>query len=381
MSDVPPEEAPEERAARLARLKELWSKADPYIAVVAFVGGFGWDALTLVRIDRLVDNLLLLSYLLLLSGLLVVEHRVSRAPERWPRLAARSDWITYAAQFLVGGLFSAYLVFYTRTVSMIRTLPFIAALAILMFANEFLSDRVRAAWQRLLVYFLCAFNVLLFFIPISTGWPGPGLLEAALGGALVLTTLVGSAMHAGNADPAGRPTWKVLTDLGQGWVAVALVILGMDHYGLIPPVPLALMGGGVFHKVERVSEGYQLSYEEPPWYLPYQQSDSVIRWQPGEAAWCFSSVFAPSGMELQLFHVWDWLDPSTERWVQRDRIRLEIRGGRDGGFRTYSRKRHLVDGGWRVRVVDETDREVGAYHFEVIAGPHEPPALITAIYD
>src|SRR5688572_3528441 len=101
----------------LSRLRELpWrdlkARYEPSIAVVAFLGGFAWDALTLVRIDRLSDLLFLAAYLAALSLLLVLEARVEAQPEHWPQLAPHHPRLVYASQFLFGGLFSAQLVFY-----------------------------------------------------------------------------------------------------------------------------------------------------------------------------------------------------------------------------------------------------------------------------
>jgi hypothetical protein len=58
--------------------------AKPFMPPVFFFSGVGYDTLTLTRIDRLQDNLLLLIYLLLLGVLIVLTGRlgVEPAPER-----------------------------------------------------------------------------------------------------------------------------------------------------------------------------------------------------------------------------------------------------------------------------------------------------------
>ena len=54
-------------------------------------------------------------------------------------------------QFLLGGLFSAYAVFYSRSATLTGTGSFSACLVVLLVANEFLRDRLSNL--RLLVSF------------------------------------------------------------------------------------------------------------------------------------------------------------------------------------------------------------------------------------
>ena len=53
--------------------------AKPFMSPVFFFSGVGYDTMTLTRIDRLQDNLLLLIYLLLLGVLIVLTGRLDRA--------------------------------------------------------------------------------------------------------------------------------------------------------------------------------------------------------------------------------------------------------------------------------------------------------------
>lgn len=52
---------------------------------------------------------------------------------------------------------------------------------------------------------------------------------------------------------------------------------------------------------------------------------------------CATAIWAPQGVHERLYHVW------RQNGVERDRIELEIEGGREKGFRTWSRKRNFGD--------------------------------------
>src|SRR5215210_6763664 len=95
----------------------------PFMPAVFFFSGVTYDTLTLTRIDRLQDNLLLLIYLLILGVLIVLTGRlgIEPAPDRahLASLSPLAQWVlharpyyTHAVQFLMGGLFSAYAIFY-----------------------------------------------------------------------------------------------------------------------------------------------------------------------------------------------------------------------------------------------------------------------------
>src|SRR5688572_23232189 len=62
----------------LARFQTILAK--PFMPAVFFFSGVAYDTLTLTRIDRLLDNLLLLVYLLLLGLLIILTGRLGIEP-------------------------------------------------------------------------------------------------------------------------------------------------------------------------------------------------------------------------------------------------------------------------------------------------------------
>ena len=99
----------------VARLRSAFS--NPLLPPVFFFAGVGYDTLTLSRIDRLQDNLILLLYLVLLGVLIILTGREEfQAGERefWESQSGVLRWLgraqpyyPMAMQFLLGGLFSA----------------------------------------------------------------------------------------------------------------------------------------------------------------------------------------------------------------------------------------------------------------------------------
>ena len=52
-----------------------------FLPAAAFFSGFLWDSLTLTRIDRLIDTMILMVYLMLLGVLIALVNVIDRAPE------------------------------------------------------------------------------------------------------------------------------------------------------------------------------------------------------------------------------------------------------------------------------------------------------------
>src|SRR6185503_9530675 len=98
----------------------------PFTPALFFFSGVTFDSVTLTRIDRLSDNLILLGYLGLLGVLIVLLGRSGRAsktieavplPTAATLIERTRPYHPMAIQFLLGGLFSAYAIFYSRSAS------------------------------------------------------------------------------------------------------------------------------------------------------------------------------------------------------------------------------------------------------------------------
>jgi hypothetical protein len=332
---------------------------------VLLVLGSAWDFATLRRVDRWTDHVLLVSYLAALAVLVVVQQRLERG-RSVPRFAERrSRWVYLGTQFLFGGLLSAYVVYYTRSATLGRSLVFLAVLVGLLVVNELAEAFLRRGVVPFLMLFLCVFCMLLVLLPV---WSGllVGFVPAGLGALLFVLGVV--VLSGWPLDPAGP--WRDLARAAgpplTACTALLAVCVGLLELGLVPPVPLALAEAGMFHEVRREPDGYHLVHEDQgPW--SWHDQDAVFHWQPGQPVWCFSAVFAPTGMTLEVVHRWQQRTP--EGWIDRNRIEFEVHGGRDGGFRGYTRKEHVEPGAWRVIVETPRGVEIGRVRFDIVEGP------------
>ena len=358
--------------------------AKPFMAPVFFLSGVAYDTLTLTRIDRLQDNLLLLIYLLLLGVLIVLTGRlgIEPAPDRevlstlspctrW-MLKARS-YYPMASQFLLGGLFSAYAIFYSRSATLTSTAIFFVLLVVLLVGNEFLHNRLSSLRLLVSLYALVCFAFFTFFLPVMTGFMNAAIFLVGAGLSAAVTFRVVELIYRNNPDRSQREA------VGVTAPAFALIGLLIGFYFLnwIPPVPLSLKSGGIYHEVKKSGDRFELSFERQ-WYQVWKRSDDTF--PANEPIYCFTAVFAPVDLNTTIYHHWYFRLHNNKPFTHADRIPIKINGGREGGYRAYTFKQRLDPGDWRVDVETEDGRIIGRVSVRVEDRGDVQPSLRTVTF-
>lgn len=344
------------------------------LPVVFFFGGVTWDALTLRRIDALADNLILLSYFLVLGVALFLAVLTTYGRLRAAWLLRYRDYFPAVLQFLFGALFSAYVVFYFQSTAAPTHWLFFAGLVGLLVANEFMHRRLLGVYVLLGLYTLCSFTFFVFFVPVLLRRISDLVFGLSSALSLLPVMLLVVLFHRQGIVPKGQSIKLAL--------AAAAIVLGLGVlYVLnwIPPVPLALREGGVYHHVRRENAVYVLHYEPAPWYRFWQRVSPRFHYVEGDTVFCFTSVFAPTQLRTGVRHVWQRYDEARQRWVTQDEIAYAVVGGRDGGYRGYTFKRQVQPGRWRIEVRTEHGRLLGRIAFELVPATVPPPLRVRQV--
>lgn len=351
----------------------VYRRIERFVPALSFVAGFSWDTLTLSRIDRWIDNITLLAYLLLLTATISLFHLVEHRIVRHPALQKRKEWIPIAIQFLLGGLFSAYVVFYLQSASFTKTLVFVVLLLGLLIANEFVKDRLTNLYLQTALLFLAAFSFFIFFLPVVFKVMNVWMFIA--GGLLSLLLVLGLLYFLFRWSAIDTLTrFRRLIGLVGG---LYLLMNGLYALNWIPPIPLSVRTAGVYHHVSRNGDDYVVRYQRPPWYAFYQNGDDHFLKAPSDSVFCFASVFAPTELKTRILHRWQVYRPARDEWETTDRIAYRITGGRDGGYRGYTFKTNLTDGEWRVDIETADGALLSRVDFTVKAIPEPNYRLIT----
>jgi hypothetical protein len=330
--------------------------------LAAFIGGFAWDALTLSRIDQWLDLSILTVYLAGTLGMM----KLAALPAKEPVgrvLGFLHKHSAFIFHFFIGGLFSAFVVFVFKSVTLSKSLVFFALIVAVFVLNEWAARRETPLVARMAMAHLAAFMYFVFVLPLLFGridYPvflGAGLVSSLL---ILGTTrwILGPAVK----DPAGLRTLNTVRIAAAG-----LFLLMNVFYGLrwIPPVPLVLKEASLALQVARHKDGtYSSEEKKSAWWVFWRGYATTYNLSETPKIYCFASVFAPTRISTTLVHDWQWKDPK-KGWVSVDKIPYSISGGRDGGYRGYTYKSTLRPGEWHVAVKTTDGRIVGSIDFEV----------------
>lgn len=344
------------------RTKSLLERNEKRLSVLAFVGGFVWDSITLTRVDRLYDNLVLGSYLVIVFAAIVLlnGHGAGKFQGAIGRQGIRFARILLP--FCFGGLFSGLLIFYLRSGEFLSSAPFLLILAGFLFGNELF----RRHYQRF-IFQMCVFLVTLvcyiaLILPVISGRIGGLMFVLSTVIAVLIFFVALRAIRVVAKEEVERSRFAL-------WSMVAIVLIAFNSLyfnNMIPPVPLSLEAIGLYHTITRERSGeYEGTYEPAPWYAFGQRTSSVYHRRGNEPIYAFSSVFAPTRLDTEVLHRWSYYDESTRAWVSSSVIGFPIFGGRDGGYRGYSIKENLAPGKWRVDVETLRGQIIGRLVFRV----------------
>jgi hypothetical protein len=348
--------------------ERLYQRYEKYVPLAAFVGGFAWDSLTLSRIDSQIDNFILLGYTIAAGFLIAVIGRVERGRLRQPWIAGRLPWITGITHFFLGGLLSSYVVFYFKSAAVGKSFIFVGLLMALMIANEFFAERLRNLKLLCAIYFFCCFAFLTFFLPVMTHVMNATMfISSGLLSFLVTSAIVAVIYHGGI-----RQARRELIDMAWPPAVIFFALVFFYFQNWMPPVPLALKDGGIYRSVRRVGENYEVRYSQPQWWQIFTTDERKFAYVSGDTVYCFTAVFSPAGLQESIVHHWQKKNPAGD-WITTDRHSNFIRkGGRDGGWRSYSRKQNVTPGEWRIEVKTAKDRLLGRISLEITEVQERP---------
>ncbi len=342
------------------------------ISSLSLVGGFVFDALTLKRVDMFWENLWIFGHVFVIAFCIILTNSLENSPGDEADPEKVHFWLVNTLQFFFGGLLSVFLVFYFRSAELSSSWPFILILGIAFWANESLKRHfVRLTFQ-LSLFFLSIFCCFIYMVPVVIHKIGAGPFLIAGFLSLLLMLIFLHILVRFSREKFYRSRKMVA-------ISITCIFLSMNilyFTNLIPPIPLSLKDSGVFHSISKNSSGaYTAFYEDYGWRSMLQVYTN-FHYKAGDTVYAYSAVFSPSSLDLSILHEWQHYDESKGDWVTYGTSELPVVGGRDGGFRTYSKRSNLAPGLWRVNVETTNGQVIGRLRFDII--PVESSPLLAA---
>lgn len=344
----------------LLSIKTHWLALKKYLPALFFLGGFVWDALTIGKSVQASDLWILGLYLLASTLIIVV---ISQQQNSSTEAAGISVWWQsflpawlpyFLLQFLFGSMLSPLFILYFKSAGHIWAWLMVLLLAWLLVLNEFLENHYRKFTLVWAMYGLCSILLLNFALPFTFGSISSWWFYASTIIALFLVTVIYTKFTA----QLGRvsPVYSV-----AGLLTLAYSI------DVIPPVPLVKRDIQVAYDVKKQESKqnrvYVLTQEKSPWWSFWSDYSNDLVVPSGGRVYCFSSVFAPNGLQTLLIH--DWQRYTKNGWVSQSKASFRLNGGRDNGYRGYTFKSNPQPGSWRVRLMSESGKTLALHTFDV----------------
>jgi len=336
-----------------------------WLSAAFFIFGFAHHIITFGVFPLHIEILIFEAYLAWAAFCTVVAH-MTAGKQGGKALRAVAAAAPLFAQLTIGGLLAGFVVFYTKSSALAVSWPFLIFLAILFFGTEVMRDlRERLIFQIVLLYF-SAYAFFIFALPTFLGHIGRTVFLESTAISLGALALFLALLALLQWQRLRREFLPVVASC----VLLTAIIVGAYLTHLVPPIPLTLKEGDIFHSVVRVNGEYQVQGETPrAWWDP---RPTVVHHVAGDPLYAYSSIFAPTAFSTGVVHQWQWYDPQAKKWTDQAVIAFTVSGGREAGYRGYSMKGDPQPGAWRVRVETLEGQVIGQMRFTVQNVATEP---------
>jgi len=346
----------------IKKTRNFYARWERPISSMSLVGGFVFDAVTLRRIDMFWENLWVIGHIIIVATFIVLVNSKKHRPGDEADPTKANFWYVNILQFFFGGLLSTYLVFYFRSADLMTSWPFILILVLAFWANESLKRHYARLSFQISLFFLSLYSFAIFLLPVVLHSIGSKifLLSGLL--SLILISLLIYIIKVWSGEKFRQSKKIIIFSIS----AICVLMNVLYFTNIIPPIPLSIKDDGVFHSIQRDGAGnYVASWEDHGlWgYLTLYKDIHVSQYAP---VYVYSAVFSPTSLNTEIIHRWQYLNSSTDKWVDKELVSLPLIGGREGGYRTYSMKSSLSPGRWRVSVETTRGQVLGRIRFNVI---------------
>jgi hypothetical protein len=108
------------------------------------------------------------------------------------------------------------------------------------------------------------------------------------------------------------------------------LLVGFYFLNWIPPVPLSMKFGGMYHEVKRSPATISNCRMRKRWFQVWQRSNTTVA--ADEPIYCFTAVFAPVTLKTTVYHHWYYRSDKSKPFSHADKIPSKFPGGVKAGI-------------------------------------------------
>ncbi|MDQ5949302.1 MAG: hypothetical protein QG589_428 [Patescibacteria group bacterium] len=359
----------------ITHARNFYARFERPISSLSLIGGFVFDAITLKRVDTLWENVWVLGHLLIVALFIILINTNENDAGDAGDPDKANFWYVNILQFFFGGLLSTYLVFYFRSSDIFVSWPFILILGLAFWANESLKRQYERLSFQISLFFLSVYSFAIFLLPVVLHSIGLSIFILSGFISLLVMWVFLYILRKWSGEKFRKNKHVIAYCIG----GIYLLMNFFYFANLIPPIPLSLKDGDVYHSiVKNQNQGFLVGYEDHGWlryFMLFERTHVVL----GEPVYVYSAVFSPAQLDLNVIHEWQYFDETSHRWVSRGQVLLPVIGGREDGFRTYSKRDNLEQGDWRVNVETERGEVIGRIRFKIVPTSTPVPLVYKTI--
>ena len=342
----------------------LWAQTyERYLSALAMIAGFVADNLFFTRVDLLQTQLLFAFYAVVCFVSVPLLHALEArqpAPDA-PRSGLRLI-LPFVTQFALGGFWSGFVIFYSRSAELGSSWPFILLIVLVFLGSEYFHRYHTRLVFTSVLFFFALYSGAIFILPIYTHAIGTVTFLESGAVAVALFAFFTILLRLVAPQHFYHDVWRI-----RAGALTVLVAMNLFYFtNILPPLPLSAIAAGVYHEVQRVPGSYIATSETgQSWAVQYLGFAPTLHILFGEPVAAYSSVFAPTSLTTKVAHRWQHYDTAKKEWVTMSVISYPIVGGRDGGYRGYSVLPLSEAGEWRVNIETSDGRLIARLPFVV----------------
>jgi hypothetical protein len=145
----------------------------------------------------------------------------------------------------------------------------------------------------------------------------------------------------------------------------------------VPPVPLVLKQQVACINFDKTD--YSCDVDAPSFLQKIGLKSSSVHRNADMPLYYLSSVYAPADLKAEIEYRWYYKGPNDATYKLTDRVssgRMRINGGREMGYRSYSKKTNAPAGKYRVETAFKDGAVIGALAFEVEEGARDSSGYV-----
>lgn len=338
------------------------TKHTAHTTTIIFIIGFIFDVVMLPDIDHLITRYIGLAHICIVAFFIMFrEWVISRntASDFEKRLYSISSFFI---AFSSGAALSFIFVYSMRSAEFSASWPLFVMLLICIIANEFVDTHNFRFTLDVGILLIAVLFFIIFNTPLILKVQNDVIFSLSIGISIFVSFIYLYLLQFSSESARAEVPKAYSLALG-----IPMFVFMLYFLNVIPAVPLSLKSSGVYHSVIRTSDGEFVAVQENDTRILKKYRTSIHHVSLlDDGVYFFSNIDTPAELTAPISHVWEKYDTNTHLWNVITSVSFDIKGGRESGYRAYSKKENIEEGLWRVTVKIGENRVIGREKFEII---------------